>query len=64
MFPVIDALEVRLGPEIEWRARSSGENADWAKRRFREDLQSFRNQVEHRRRFLLGELDRVAPVRR
>ena len=53
LFPFIDALQTRLEPEIEERARLGGENVEAAKQRFRQDVQSFRNQVQHRRGFLL-----------
>ena len=58
LFPFIDALGARLEPEIEVRARLQGENPERAKRRFKEDLQSLRNQVQHRREFIQERLQR------
>ena len=62
MIPVIDALEKRLEPEIPLRARVTGEDAGSALRRFRADIESLRNQVKYRRKFILSEIpkDRAA----
>lgn len=54
--PVIDALEKRLEPEIEVRAKAMGENPDQSLNLFRHHMQTFRNQLKHRREFLLKEL--------
>jgi hypothetical protein len=54
--PFIDALEARLTPEIEARARLRGENTRDALQEFHRTVQSFRNQVERRRDFLLQRL--------
>jgi spore coat protein H len=56
MLPVIDALEKRLEPEILVRAQATGENAQQALQLFRDQIQSFRNQVKNRRQFILAEL--------
>jgi len=52
MNPVIDAMEKRLEPEI-----SAGSMSE-----FRRHVQSFREQVVGRRKFILEELDRPVPV--
>lgn len=52
MIPVIDALENRLKPEVLFK---SG-NSQWATDRLQKDIESFRNQVKHRRAFLLENL--------
>lgn len=49
LFPVIDALEQRLEPEMT--------NSE-ALAEFRRYIQSFRDQVTHRRQFILSELDK------
>ena len=51
MNPVIDAMEQRLEPEI----------APTAKSEFRRHVQSFRQQVVGRRKFMLEELSRPEP---
>jgi spore coat protein CotH len=58
LLPIIDALEKRLAPEIPLRATALGEDAEQALKTFRADIQSFRDQVKHRRKFLLSELAR------
>ena len=54
--PVIDALEQTMEPEISVRAQGSGEAPARALKIFHEDIQSFRNQVKHRREYILDEL--------
>ena len=56
-YPVIDAMEKRLEPEITVRAR--GDDPIRALQVFRHDMQSFRNQVMFRRKFILAELDKT-----
>ena len=53
MRPVIDAMERRLEPEVPIRAQALGRNADQERERFQRHMQSFRDQVKHRRAFLL-----------
>lgn len=57
MFPIIDSMEKRLANEIASTARTKGEDPAQATARFRSDMQSFRNQVINRRKFILAELD-------
>lgn len=54
--PAIDALKMRLEEEVVVRARSRHQDAAAALAEFRSDLQSFHNQVAHRRRFILDQL--------
>lgn len=58
MFPIIDSMEKRLANEIASTARTKGEDSAQATARFRSDMQSFRNQVINRRKFILAELDK------
>ena len=51
--PIINSLEERLGPEILFKY---GQNNTWAAETFRKDIESLRNQVIHRRNFLLKNL--------
>jgi hypothetical protein len=62
MLPLINALEKRLEPEIQIRARLAGQNPREALGRFYNDIQSLRNQVKYRRQFILEEIpkDRAA----
>ena len=60
IFPFIDAMEKRLEPEIPLRAQASHQAAAQAMARFHADIQSFRNQVTNRRKFILSELDKTA----
>lgn len=62
MLPLINALEKRLEPEIQVRARLRGENPVEALGRFYDDIQSLRNQVKYRRQFILEQIpkDRAA----
>jgi hypothetical protein len=59
--PVIDALEARLEPEVRIRAAVKNEAEEGALSRFRQDIASFRYQLEHRRNFILRELDKKMP---
>jgi spore coat protein H len=56
LFPVIDALEKRLEPEVSVRAQTGGQNTEQALRLFHDHIQSLRNQVKYRRKFILDEL--------
>jgi spore coat protein H len=60
-FPVIDAMQKRLEPEVSLRAQLHGENPKAVFKDFHVDMQSFRNQVIHRRKFILSELDKASP---
>lgn len=55
-YPIIDAMEKRLEPEVRLRAQLSGQNPQQAARQFANDMQSFRNQVQNRRKFILKQL--------
>jgi len=59
LLPIIAAMEKRLAAEIPIRAQARGEDAASALRTFHSDIQSFRNQVQNRRKFILSELDKV-----
>jgi len=52
MFPVIDALEKRLEPEVAFKTS----NSSWATDQLEHDIETFRNQVRHRRAWLLDNL--------
>ena len=56
--PAIDALEKRLEGEIPAAAKAAGRDAAQASRDFRRDMQSFRNQLKHRRDFIQSDLAR------
>jgi hypothetical protein len=59
LFPVIDSLEKRLEPEVPIRAEAQGEDPRRALRDFKRDVQSLRDQVKHRRGFILAELEKA-----
>jgi hypothetical protein len=59
MIPVIDGMENRLEPEIPVRAEALGRSAERDLRYFKEDIESLRRQVKHRREFILTELAKV-----
>ena len=59
LLPIINALENRLEPEIPVRAQARGQNSRQALAAFHSDIQSFRNQVKFRRKFILDELRRA-----
>ena len=61
MFPLIDEMEKRLEKEIPMKAGLNHEDARQAMSRFRAHIQSFRNQVINRRKFILAELDKPSP---
>ena len=62
MVPLIDAMEQRLEPEITVHAQIVGEDGRSALNRFHRDIQSLRNQVKFRRKFILDAIpkDRAA----
>ncbi len=55
-FPVIDAMEKRLTPEVQLRSQMFGESPQQGLQIFHADMQSFRDQVVNRRKFILAEL--------
>ena len=55
-FPVIDALEKQLQPEVRYRATGRGQDAQAAVAEFAGEMASFRRFVKERRKFLLQEL--------
>ncbi|MEO8429485.1 MAG: CotH kinase family protein [Verrucomicrobiota bacterium] len=59
IFPIINAMERRLEPEIAIRGNVPGEEAQYSLQRFHKDIQSFRNQVQNRRKFILAELNKT-----
>jgi spore coat protein H len=61
LFPIIDAMEKRLETEVSLSANSHGRDAPLALAEFRADMQSFRNQVLNRRKFIVAELDKRKP---
>jgi hypothetical protein len=62
IFPLIDAMEERLEGEIAFRA--GGRSPERAMSEFRGHMQSFRNQVTNRRKFILAELDKETSASR
>ena len=60
MLPLINAMEKRLEPEIPIHARLRGQSPREALDRFYNDIQSLRNQVKHRREFILEQLPKEA----
>ncbi|MBI4584742.1 MAG: CotH kinase family protein [Planctomycetes bacterium] len=56
-FPVIDAMEKRLDPEVKLWAKIARQDPDAVLRAFRADMQSFRAQVANRRKFILAQLE-------
>jgi hypothetical protein len=59
VFPLIDAMESRLEQEVPLRAQLKNEDPAHLLERFRVHIQSLRNQVIHRRKFILDELDKL-----
>jgi hypothetical protein len=57
--PVINALEKKLEPEITVRAQIEGEEAQQALKLFQSNIQTFRNQLANRRKFILDELPKA-----
>jgi hypothetical protein len=58
IYPLIDEMEKKLGNEVPIRAALQGRPAEAALSEFRANIQSFRDQVIHRRRFVLAELEK------
>ena len=58
MFPIIDAMEKRLEPEVRVRTDAQRGSPASAVQTFRGHMQSFRNHVIHRREFILKELEK------
>ena len=58
-FPIIDALEKRLEPEVPVRAEARGEDVGESVKLFRHHIQTFRDQLKNRRTFLLAELKKT-----
>ena len=54
-FPIIDAMEKHLEPEVHIRAKALNQNASRALRTFHKDMQSFRAHVTNRRKFILSQ---------
>ncbi len=54
--PVINGMENRLENEVQFSAQSHGQSPANLARLFKSDLQSFRNQLVNRRKFILAEL--------
>ena len=59
MFPLIDAMESRLEQEVPIRAEINHEDPARLTERFRVHIESLRNQVIHRRKFILDELEKA-----
>ena len=56
--PLIDELSRKLEPEVSIRAAARGQPAEPALAQFHSNIQSFRYQVEHRRKFILEQLQK------
>jgi spore coat protein H len=63
MLPLIDAIEKRLAPEITVRAQLASEDAREELNTFHRDIQSLRNQVKYRRKFILEGIPRDRALR-
>ncbi len=61
MGPVIRAMEERLAEEVAMRAQWQRQDPAAALREFRNDIQSFHNQVAQRRKFILQQLSAERP---
>ena len=59
LYPVINAMEQRLQPEVRLRAQATGQDPQHALREFAGYMHSFRAQVENRRKFILAELNKT-----
>jgi spore coat protein H len=57
-FPIIDAMEKRLEPEVRLRATILHQDPRQMLREFADDMDSFREQVQNRRKFILKQLAR------
>ncbi len=54
-YPIMDRMERRLEPEIRLQAEAREAQSQYALQEFRMNMQSFRNQVKYRRRFILSQ---------
>jgi hypothetical protein len=63
MLPLINAMQKRLEPEIQVRARITGQNPREALGVFYNDIESLRNQVKYRRQFILEQIPRDRAAR-
>ncbi len=63
MFPIINELEKQLEPEVRFRASSFGQSPNQALAELRKHTESLRNQVIHRRKFILAELAKTEASR-
>ncbi len=52
--PVVQALQQRLRPEVELKARLANQDPAWALRQFDGDIASFQRQLVNRRKFILA----------
>jgi CotH kinase protein/Lamin Tail Domain len=55
--PTIDAMEKRLEPEVRFWAQLYRQRPEAALEEFHADMRSFRNQIVHRRQFILKKLE-------
>ena len=58
MLPLIDAMEKRLEDDVPIRAQICREDPAHALAQFRTHIQTFRNQVIHRQKYILDELEK------
>jgi hypothetical protein len=56
--PVVESLRQRLEPEIEIRAKLTGQNPQEALAEFRGHISSFHRQLDRRRKFILSKLSK------
>ena len=63
LLPVINDLERRLAPEVQYRASLEGMDPGQARAEFLELVDSFRRQLKHRRAFLIRALERESAGR-
>lgn len=59
LHPVINSLENKLLEEVKYRAQIINQNPSAAVKSFHSDIESFRNQVIHRRKFILNQLNKA-----
>jgi spore coat protein CotH len=57
-FPIIDAMEKRLEPEVRLRASVLHQDPRQMLQEFADDMDSFREQVQNRRKFIFKQLAR------
>jgi spore coat protein H len=58
-YPIIDAMEKQLEPEIRLRAALQHQDPRQALQEFADDMDSFREQVQQRRKFIMKELPKA-----